>query len=188
MTAQIIRDEIDAAVAGLHGSFVFSCNHEHGDDRYKDPVYRCSVVIVAGTDQNDGKHAYGLGDVEDLIVNPDMYEEKVELHGTHELTDEQLDELSVDGEIFMGRGPDGNLPDGIDLDEVLELTAGADDESEYVVAGVSHDNKLVVLTTLLFHEIAKNPASMADRGIAQLYGTHVLPEGLLAALFDDDED
>lgn len=183
-----VTEQIDDATADMHGSFVWSCNHEHGDDRYKDPIYNCTTVIVAGTDQNDGTHAYGLGDIQDMIVNPDQYDEKVELHGTHELTDEQLNELSCGGEIFMGRGPDGNLPDGVKLlDAPVEIGWGANDDSEFVVCGVNFENELVVISTLAFHEYAKFPTQIAADGVAKLYGTHVLPESTLDMLFGDDE-
>ncbi len=177
---------------GLHGSLAWSCHHEHEGysprkgDRYlsENGSVICSPPVIAATDKRNQAHLYGIGCVQDIVVNPDAYAgEGIQLHGTHELDDELLAEAQLPGR-HSATECYSNAYDG---GELVELSASDDDDSQFVVAAVTADGELAVVSHLLFEQLIREPAKLEELGLT-LHGTHVLPVNFIADLFGTDED
>ncbi len=183
---------VPADAGELHGSFAWSCHHEHEGHSPKNGFLYlmpdsgkvlCGVGVIAGTDKNNHPYIFGLGCAEDVFTNPDMYEDDgLELHGTHELDDDLLAEAGLpDRYSATGVYPNSDIGG-----EIVELSLNGDDDSAFVVAATTADGELAVLSANLFHDLIKQPHRVEELGYT-LWGTHVLPQFVLADLFGEDD-
>lgn len=165
-------------IDGLNGSFEHSCVIECEQD----PA--CGDVIIAGTDSQQQAWAMSLRCVEDMMTNPQVYEDSgLVLHGTHVLDDDLLAELFGPG---RGMPTDTTFYTDLETNGYTLADLGETDDTGFVaVAHHRESGDVDVLSAQMLHDFARNPEKVTEAGL-KLYGTHVLPEAILVALFAED--
>jgi hypothetical protein len=164
---------VTPVINGPHGTFGWNCAVACAED----PDSDCGAVYVAAVDGDDHARAYG-NCVYAILTSPVPPDDQdIILHGTHQLTDEQLHEIY---------GDDLGMPE-VEPDSYQELAMGDNDTTEFLCVAVGSLNPSIgfIVTAAALTAILKGlDDQQAWAGAeATFYGTHTLPDDVLDQYF-----